>query len=45
MTFALLAGVPAVMLTAMYLFERRQASPLRARAGKATLRAALNRRY
>ncbi|MDD5303142.1 MAG: hypothetical protein PHS14_08530 [Elusimicrobia bacterium] len=37
MTFTLLAAVPAAILTAMYLYERRAASPLRARAARSTL--------
>lgn len=42
-TFTLLAAVPAAMLAAMYLFERRDSSPLRARAAKSTLVNALRR--
>ena len=44
MTFTLLAAVPAAILTAMYLYERRRPSPLRARAAKSTLDNALRGR-
>ncbi len=44
MTFTLLAAIPAAILTAMYLYERRQASPLRARAAKSTVVNALRGR-
>ena len=37
MTFTLLAAVPAAILTAMYLYERRDRPvPLRARAARST---------
>lgn len=36
MTFTILAAVPAAILTAMYLYERRKAFPLRARAAVST---------
>ena len=36
MTFTLLAAIPAAILTAMYLYERRTTSPLRARAAVST---------
>ena len=36
MTITLLAAVPAAILTAMYLYERRDASPLKARAAVST---------
>ena len=36
MAITLLAAVPAAILTAMYLYERSQASPLRARAAVST---------
>ena len=42
-TFTFLAALPAAMLAAMYLYERRGASPLRARAAKSTLVNALRR--
>ncbi len=44
MTFTILAAVPACLLTAMYLYERREATPLRARAAKSTLDNALRGR-
>ena len=44
MTFTLLAAVPAVLLTVMYLYERREAVPLRARAARSTLDNALRGR-
>lgn len=39
-----LAAVPAAVLTAMYLYERRGPAPLRARAAKSTLDNALRGR-
>ncbi len=36
MTITLLAAVPAAILTAMYLYERRELTPLRARAARST---------
>lgn len=44
MTFAILAAVPAVVLTAWYLYERREPMPLRARAARSTLDNALRGR-
>jgi len=44
MTFTLLAAVPAAILTAMYLYERREASPLKARAARSTVDNALSGR-
>ncbi|MEK7388746.1 MAG: hypothetical protein AAB036_03520 [Elusimicrobiota bacterium] len=45
MTFAILAGVPAILLAAMYLVERvENLRPLRARAARSTLENALRRR-
>ncbi len=44
MTITLLAAVPAALLTVMYLFERKEPEPLRARAARSTLRAAIRRR-
>ena len=44
MTFTLLAAVPAAILTAMYLYERREAPPLRARAARSTVINALRGR-
>lgn len=43
MTFTILAAVPAAILTVMYLYERRQPAPLRARAAKSTVINALRR--
>ena len=37
MTFTLLAAIPACLLAAMYLYERREAAPLRARAARSTV--------
>jgi len=37
MTFTLLAAVPAVILTAMYLYETRRPAPLKAVAARSTL--------
>ena len=42
-TYTLLAALPAAMLAAMYLIERRGPAPLRARAAKSTLVNALRR--
>lgn len=42
-TYTFLAALPAAMLVAMYLYERREAGPLRARAAKSTLVNALRR--
>ncbi len=44
MTFTLLAAVPAAILTAMYLFERRRPVPLKARAARSTRDNALSGR-
>ncbi len=44
MTFAILAAIPTVLLTAMYLYERRDPLPLRARAARSTLDNALRGR-
>lgn len=44
MTFSLLAAIPAAILTAMYLYERRAPVPLRARAARSTLVNALRGR-
>ena len=44
MAFALIAAVPAVLLTAMYFYERRDPLPLRARAARSTLENALRGR-
>lgn len=44
MTFTILAAVPAAILTAMYLHERRGPLPLRARAARSTLDNALRGR-
>lgn len=44
MTYTLLAALPAAILTAMYLYERRREYPLRARAAKSTLDNALRGR-
>jgi len=44
MTFTLLAAVPAAILTAMYLYEKRRPAPLRARAARSTLDNALRGR-
>ena len=44
MTFTILAAVPAAILTAMYLYERRQPTPLRARAARSTVVNALRGR-
>ena len=44
MTFTLLAAIPAAILTAMYLYERRETSPLRARAAVSTRDNAVNGR-
>lgn len=44
MTVTLLAAVPAAILTAMYLYERRRPVPLRARAARSTLNNALRGR-
>ncbi len=37
MTYTILAAVPAAILTAMYLYERREAVPLKARAARSTV--------
>jgi len=44
MTVTLLAAVPAAILTAMYLYERRRPTPLRAHAARSTLNNALRGR-
>jgi hypothetical protein len=44
MTYTILAAVPAAILTAMYLYERRDITPLRARAARSTLVNALRGR-
>ena len=44
MTFTLLAAVPAALLAMMYLYERKEPEPMRARAARSTVRAALRRR-
>ncbi|MBI4060160.1 MAG: hypothetical protein HY403_01890 [Elusimicrobia bacterium] len=44
MTFTLLAAVPAAILTAMYLYERRAGMPIRARAARSTVINALRGR-
>ena len=44
MTFTLLAAVPAAILTAMYLYERRSPPALKARAARSTLNNALRGR-
>jgi len=45
MTFSLLAVVPAAILTALYLYERRSSPlPLRAKAARSTLTNALRGR-
>lgn len=45
MTFSLLAAVPAAILTAMYLYEKRASPlPMRARAARSTLTNALRGR-
>lgn len=44
MTMTILAAVPAVILTAMYLYERREVTPLRARAARSTVDNALRGR-
>lgn len=44
MNFTILAAVPAAILTAMFLYERREAIPLRARAARSTLDNALRGR-
>ena len=43
MTFTFLAVVPAALLAAMYLYERKEPEPMRARAARSTLRAAIRR--
>ena len=43
-TFTILAAVPAALLTAMYFYERRRPTPLRARAARSTLVNALRGR-
>jgi hypothetical protein len=44
MTFSLLAAVPAAILAAMYIYERRSPAPLRARAARSTVVNALRGR-
>ncbi len=44
MTLTFFVAVPAVLLTAMYLRERRRTFPLRARAARSTLDNALRGR-
>lgn len=44
MTFTLLAAVPAAILTAMYLYEKRRPAPLKAVAARSTLDNALRGR-
>jgi hypothetical protein len=43
MTLALMAAVPAVVLTAAWLYEKKFPTPLRARAARSTINAALRR--
>ena len=44
MTYSLLAAIPAALLTAMFLYERRAGVPCRARAARSTLDNALRGR-
>ena len=44
MTFTLLAAVPAAILTAMYLYEKRRPAPLKAVAARSTQKNALRAR-